>query len=215
MAMRAMLRKDVCVMWKRAVSISVFLALFTAAAAWLSETALVYNAALLPVLALNLTLSSIAYDESCRWDRYAAMLPLPPWKTVVGKYVFSYAFLALAVVLGALGERLVYRATGKRGMDLGLMAALVLLAEATAVPLIYRLGARRGQTAVLLLWGGIAAVILGGAALGYADTMFGWLETIPVGHLIPAAAAVLALAQAVSILLSIRFYARRQRGRYD
>ena len=48
------------------------------------------------MLAFMMPMNSIAYDERCKWDRYAAMLPYRPGQIVWSKYVLSYLFTALA-----------------------------------------------------------------------------------------------------------------------
>lgn len=64
------------------------------------------------MLALMMPLTSIAYDERSKWDRYAAMLPYTPGQIVWSKYLLSYFYTLLGGGLIVLGTFL-------RGMTTG------------------------------------------------------------------------------------------------
>lgn len=70
---------------------------------------------------------------------------------------------------------------------------------------------------LLIVWGAAAAVILGTAYLRYEwiELVFGWLEDVPAPLLAAGGGGALLALNAASLLLSIRFYTRRQRGWYD
>lgn len=164
---------------------------------------------MLPVFSLTISLNSVSTDEG-RWDLFAAVTPLRPWQIVLTKYLFAYGCLAVMTALAALA--------GGGGVKLWTSAAVTPLGLAMALPLLYRLGRRRGSAVLLAVWGALAALILGAARWDYGlvEAAFGWIEEdVPAPGLALGAAAVLAAASACSMALSIRFYARRQRGWYD
>ena len=93
---------------------------------------------------------------------------------------------------------------------------LVLLALATALPLTYRYGRRKGGALLLALWGAVAVLILGGSFLcsPVIDLLFGWMDNAPALTLEVRVAGGLLAANAASFWLSVRFYTRRQWGWY-
>ena len=64
------------------------------------------------MMAVMMPLTSIAYDERCKWDRYAAMLPYRIGQLVWSKYLLSYLYTLLGGSIIVLGAFL-------RGMDYG------------------------------------------------------------------------------------------------
>ena len=97
-----------------------------------------------------------------------------------------------------------------------LLLVLVLLALATALPLTYRYGRRKGGALLLALWGAVAVLILGGSFLcsPVIDLLFGWMDDAPALTLGVRVAGGLLAANAASFWLSVRFYTRRQWGWY-
>ena len=93
---------------------------------------------------------------------------------------------------------------------------VVLLALATALPLTYRYGRRKGGALLLALWGAAAVLILGGSFLcsPVIDLLFGWMDDAPALTLGVGVAGGLLAANAASFWLSVRFYPRRQWGWY-
>lgn len=169
------------------------------------------------MLAFMMPLNSIAYDERCRWDRYAAMLPYKPEQLVWSKYLLSYLYTLVAggiIVLGGWLRGLVTGSTDWRETaELGVMLGVVMLfITAMGLPTIFRLGSEKGRFAMIAFMG------LGvGAALGLMG-IFGELPRLPALP-VPAAAAIVAALAAgatfVSFRLSVRFYRNRRNGRYD
>lgn len=213
--MLAMLRKDWYVMGKYT---AVFIAAWMVIAgmlAWIPGAERSFLFYTLPVVCFGVTLNAIGVDHDCRWDRFAAMTLLRPWELVLEKYLLSYGILALIAGLGALAGRI--STMGQGGNDMWATIVLVLLATATALPLVYRFGQQKGRLILLGFWGLVAALILGAAHWNYAliEAVFGWMDAAPVPALAAGIAAVLLAANAASICLSIRFYTRRQRGWYD
>ncbi len=105
---------------------------------------------------------------------------------------------------------------GGGGVKLWTVAAITPLVLAMALPLLYRFGRQRGSIVLLLFWGLAAAAILGSAHFRYdlIESAFGWLEDVPAPLLAGGGGCALLALNAGSILLSVRFYTRRQRGWY-
>lgn len=213
--MFAMLRKDVYVMGRyTAVFSAVWLAIIAVCARLpgLESASLYY---LMPVYALTVTLNAVSSDHECRWDRFAAMTPLRPWQLVLEKYLFTYGTLAL---LGGLSFLAAWAAASDENNSSTWAAiVLVLLLIATSLPLVYRFGRQKGGMILMIFWGLAAALLLGAAHWNYGliETAFGWVEEVPAPALAAGTTVFLLAANVWSFYLSVRFYARRQRGWYD
>ena len=169
------------------------------------------------LMAIMLPLNSIAYDEQCKWDRYAAMLPYRASQIVWSKYVFSgmYTLLGEAIILcGAL-----IRNAMKPGsvdwtdtlMTAAMLGIVMLLVIAAALPAIYRFGSEKGRLVMFLIMG--AGV---GAAFAVAQVVLGDQRIVlpPVQVLAALGAAIVVAAVFFSFRLSVYFYKKRLNGKY-
>lgn len=169
------------------------------------------------LMAVMMPLNSIAYDERCKWDRYAAMLPCRAGQLVWSKYLLSYLYTLLGGGIIVLGTFLRGVTTGaadwkETGEMCVTLAVVMLFITALSLPMLYRFGSEKGRLAMLLCMG--AGV---GAAMGLMG-IFGELPKLPELPLpvVIALAAVLAVgATYASFRLSVHFYKRRQNGAYD
>lgn len=169
------------------------------------------------ILAVMMPLNSIAYDERCKWDRYAAMLPYRPGQLVWSKYLLSYLYTLLGggiIVLGAFLRGVTTGAADwKETAETSLMLAVVMLfITALGLPILYRFGSEKGRLAMIVCMG-----IGVGAAMGLLG-IFGELPKLPELPLpaVIAGVAVLAVgATWLSFRLSVHFYRKRQNGAYD
>lgn len=168
------------------------------------------------MMAVMMPLNSIAYDERCKWDRYAAMMPYRTGQLVWSKYLLSYLYTLLGVGIIVLGAFLRGVTTGaadwKETAEMSVMLASVMLfITALGLPLLYRFGSEKGRLAMILCMG-----IGVGAAMGLMG-IFGELPKLPEIPLPVLAAGIAVLAAGatyVSFRLSVHFYRKRQNGAY-
>lgn len=202
--MKALIQKDCYVLWKQMrIFIIVMLVIMVGNGAFGSVFIVIW-CAMLPYTAM-------AYDERCKWDQLAAMMPYTPQDLVLSKYVLGWlcaggaAALAIAaqLIVGALplsldcGEPL--------GVLLGLCASVCILS--ITLPLMFRFGVERGRMVMFLL---IFLVCVGGgaaASIAASDSMGNVYLPPAVQIGFPAAAIAATL---VSIPLSLRLYAARR-----
>ena len=214
--MIALLKKVIFVMDKQMRLLVILALLFN-----LIPSASSLGATYAMLIALMLPMSTISYDERCKWDRYAAMLPWTPQQIVGSKYVLSYGALALGaalIILGNFARTLYGGATDWEETGALLAIYLVLIAVMTAVvyPLIYRFGSEKGRLILVVVFLGIFAMAFGTVVLAM-DNMEGIvarLEAISAPVLAAAAVVVVAGATFLSYRLSVRFYLRRREGAY-
>ena len=168
------------------------------------------------MMAVMMPLNSIAYDERCKWDRYAAMMPYRTGQLVWSKYLLSYLYTLLGGGIIVLGAFLRGMTTGaadwKETAEMSVMLASVMLfITALGLPLLYRFGSEKGRLAMVLCMG-----IGVGAAMGLMG-IFGELPKLPEIPLPVLAAGIAVLAAGatyVSFRLSVHFYRKRQNGAY-
>ena len=168
------------------------------------------------MMAVMMPLNSIAYDERCKWDRYAAMLPYRTGQLVWSKYLLSYFYTLLGggiIVLGAFLRGVTTGAADwKETAETSLMLAVVMLfITALGLPMLYRFGSEKGRLAMILCMGvGV------GAAMGLMG-IFGELPKLPELSLPVMIVVVVALAAGatwLSFRMSVHFYKKRQNGAY-
>lgn len=156
-------------------------------------------------------LSTITYDEQCKWDKYAAMLPYTPWQIVWSKYVLTF----LCILMGAAGivlaavMRVVY---GEGPLDvrelLGMLALLLsaaLLMDA-ALPAVYRFGSEKGRMVMVLMM--MVVLLAGMGVMKLAGEVR--LPAIPLPWSLILAGVLLAAATGLSFWCSLCFYIRRR-----
>ncbi|MDE7218015.1 MAG: ABC-2 transporter permease [Oscillospiraceae bacterium] len=213
--MLAMLRKDCYVMGKYTVVLIITWAAAAGVLIWFPKTDASFLYYLMPAMSVTIALNAVSTDHECCWDRFAAMTPLRPWQLVLEKYLFTYGTLALMAGLSFL---VVWAAASdENSSSIWVAIVLVLLFVDMSLPLVYRFGRQKGGMTLMIFWGLVAALILGAAHWNYGliETAFGWVEEVPAPALAAGIAVFLAAANAWSFYLSVRFYARRQRGWYD
>ena len=213
--MLAMLRKDCYVMGKYTVTLLVFWTFMAGMYAMVPGVDSSLFFAIMPAMGANAVLGAVSNDQACRWDRFVAMTPLRPWQLVLEKYLLAYGLMALLAVLGALAGWA--SIMGRGGLSVWTVVVAALLFNAMGLPLVYRFGRQMGSTILLSVWGIAAAVILGTAywRRELLGKVFGWMGEVPPPVLAAEIAAAVLVINIGSVLLSVRFYTRRQRGAYD
>lgn len=205
--MKALIQKDVYVLWKQMKIFVIVMLVIMAGNGSFGSIFVVIWCAMLPYTAL-------AYDERCKWDQLAAMMPYSPRDLVLSKYVLGWlcAGAAGALVLAAQTVIRALRLPLETGSPLAVLLSFCASACALAItlPLMFRFSVERGRMVMFLV---IFLVCAGAGAMGTItvsiDRTAGGLQG-PFGVLmllLPAAAVVLT---AVSIPLSLRICAARR-----
>lgn len=167
--------------------------------------AVVY-ASLLPVTALS-------YDERCKWDTLAAMSPYSPAEMVISKYLLGYIGILFAAAL-ALTVHAVY-GLFSASPDTGYISSIAggavsgLLIIALTMPAMYKFGVEKGRIAFFVILAVTFGAVAGLSALADKGELTRFSLQMGTGTGIVILLAVL-LLNVLSILLSIRFYSRRE-----
>lgn len=189
--MKALLYHDFLTLWKQMKLMVVMVVLFCLipnSAFDMNNFFVVYAAVLFPM-------GVMAYDERAKWDVFSRMLPYSLRDIVRSRYVFAWT-LTLGAALVNLAGRVFFR-QGQAGAEATAVVWLlagVLLFQAVLFPYLFRMGAERGRT-YLILFILILAVVFGGAA-AVAEEVFPHLPTFlaPTAPVALLAAFLLCLA---------------------
>ena len=163
-------------------------------------------------------MSLFSVDNTCRWDFYAATLPVSRKTVVTAKFLLLGLCIAAGFVYNLVTAPVAYLVVGVPLMESVLTSLLVTLVLvvyfAVMMPLTCAFGPDKARSAMLLalvvVGGGIfAAASLGDGGGAVLMALFGWMETSPVPgfSIITAATAVLCL---VCWLVSCRVYERQE-----
>ena len=205
--MKALIQKDVYVLWKQMkIFLLVMLVIMVGNGSFGSVFVVVW-CSMLPYTAL-------AYDERCKWDQMAAMMPYSPRDLVLSKYVLGWlcAGAASAVVLAVQAVIRVLHLPMATGTPLAVLMSFCASASVLAVtlPVMIRFSVERGRMVMFLV---IFLVCGAAGALGTisisVDQTAGGIQG-PFGFfmlILPVAAVALT---AVSIPLSMRLYTARR-----
>lgn len=196
--MKALIQKDMYVLWKQMRVFLLLMLVFIFTQGAFGSVFIVIWCAMLPYTAL-------AYDERCKWDQLAAMMPYSVRDLVLSKYVLGWLCAGGAGLL-ALAVQLVLKNGDPRVVVLSLSVSAMVLA--VTLPLMLRFGVERGRMGMFLI---IFLVCGGAGALAGAMTPgnnAAAMRLLPSAMLLAPIAAV--VLTAVSIPLSMRLYAARR-----
>lgn len=208
--MTGLLLKDLYVLRKTAkiyLAMMVFYMVLTLAGAF--DNSMVIGFVCL--FCMMLPVSSFAYDEAARWDKYAAAFPAGRRGIVAAKYLLVLCSgvlgLALTAVLslplqilqrGDLGEMLL---TGAICVSVGLLMNSILL------PMLFKLGAERGRVLMMSVYGGLFLLVVLGAKFLVNSERF---TPPPIGLVAAGLVLIAALAVTISYRLSLNIFEKKE-----
>lgn len=173
-----------------------------------------YNMAIFAVVyASLLPVTALSYDERCKWDTLAAMSPYSPAEMVISKYLLGYIGILFSAAL-ALTVHAVYGAFSS-SPDGGYISSIAggavsgLLIIALTMPAMYKFGVEKGRIAFFVILAVTFGAVAGLSALADKGELTRFSLQMGTGTGIVILLAVL-LLNVLSILLSIRFYSRRE-----
>ena len=205
--MKALLMKDFYTLWRQ---LRVYLLVMLVISVFNGS----FGNILITICAALLPYTAMAYDERSKWDQMAAMMPYSTRDIVISKYVMGWLCTA-AAALFAMAVQLLQTVLDSplaafAPVDnlMGCCASLCVLA--ITLPLMFRFGVEKGRLMMFLIIflvcgsaGALSsiAVSVDHTAGGLSGPFAALMAVLPI-----AAAAL----TAVSVPLSMKFYARRQ-----
>lgn len=157
------------------------------------------------LMAVMLPISTIAYDERCKWDKYALTMPVSRRQIVLSKYLLGGILAVGAQVMNLIALR-------AAGVDLAENARYYLLIFAVGIvylclvlPLLFKFGVEKGRLlmmAVLLAPTG-AVMYLSRAGIGLPGPEV--MQYLPYAAPVAAAAVI-----GISLMISMMIYSRKE-----
>ena len=171
--------------------------------------ALVVSLLLVPLEVTSMVISLTSFDETWKWDKYAAALPVSQAEIVKSRYAFAL-LMALVGFVVALAANLIAHA-GRLGTCLLVAVAsffLTLLVLAVLFPSNYRLGVNAGVAVMILFLVAILALWFWARV-----TEYGWLVWAAAhASLLPwLGCGVVAVLFVLSYALSVSLFRRKFR----
>ncbi len=157
---------------------------------------------------VTLVSSLMAVDEQSRWLSYCDILPLKRRDIINERYLLSLILTAALVVLFLILS-LIFRHADMPTVlvTAGMMVALSLLAISVSMPINVKFGTAKGQMVRMTVI--IVMVACGMFIINYAGPITAILLQVKASILLFSAAAVIVLIFALSWLLSIRIYEKK------
>lgn len=202
--MKGLLLKDYYTLLKQLKFYLIFIVIFALIPSMnFSNIAMVY-AAMLPI-------TVIAYDERCKWDQLAIMMPYSKQELVFSKYLIGYIGVALCMAL-SFGLQGIISAFGgapftqETALAIIITAFVALLLMAINLPFMFWLGVERGRVVFMVL---IAATVFIG--MMSADSVKKLLDvsTITPALLIAIGAIAALGVNIASMQISNRLYQKK------
>ena len=157
---------------------------------------------------VTLVSSLMAVDEQSRWLSYCDILPLKRRDIINERYLLSLILTAVLVVLFLILS-LIFRHADMPTVlvTAGMMVALSLLAISVSMPINVKFGTAKGQMVRMTVI--VVMVACGMFIINYAGPITAILLQVKASVLLFSAAAVIVLIFALSWLLSIRIYEKK------
>lgn len=167
-------------------------------------------AAITVLLCVMLPVTTMAYDEKSKWDKYALSMPIPRKAIVLSKYLLAILAEFLAVIIvGILGGAIVFF-TGE--MAIGEMLVMILAIGgvglfflALILPILFKFGVEKARFIMLLVLFVPSMLVMMLPQLGLEPPSLQTLRFL--GYLSPLIVAGLLL---VSVKISIGIYNRKE-----
>ena len=156
--MKALLYKDLCVLWKQMKFMIFMVAIFCL----MPDTGFSLNTFFVAYAGLIIPVTLFAYDERAKWDSLAAMMPYSTRDLVLSRYIFGWLSTVFAVLCYLAGQLLFpggHKPAGESALVLVITLAMTLVVQAVYFPILFRLGAEKGRLVMLVVIVGIMAVV--------------------------------------------------------
>ena len=151
---------------------------------------------------IAMPVNMIAVDERSRFDRLMPMLPVRRIDCVLDKYIGAWGCLALAAVLGIVGESVKAGALVLSPVILPAVA-VCLVSQAITLPLMFKFGVDQGRMIYMI------AIIVMAGLLGALGSLIDGQFFVPAQWLTALALLAGVALNAGSILVSERVYLGR------
>ena len=203
--MKGLIRKDFYLLWSYCRLMPLLLLAFIVFSVFSSGGQSPFFIYYPCILSSTLPVNLLAYDDAEHWLTYCDTLPVTRRQYVCGKYIMSLLCDGTVFLLSAIAAVIRLCRNGAfcpadLTDQLAVLATISLLSSALVMPPIFKFGAQKGRIVFI----GVIGIFCGLAAILDTPDLSG--VSLPIA-LLPILAMVIF---AVSWLLSIRFYEKRE-----
>lgn len=143
--------------WKTLLpSVAIIIVLFVTTNTGKSpETGVSMVAFFLTMMAVILTVNTMAFDETAKWDGYVKSLPVSTYQIVGAKYLFSVILSLAGVALGVLFELAIVQGRADMlefAMICAGAGAVPLILCSILLPLFYKFGLQKARIAMMVVF---------------------------------------------------------------
>lgn len=165
------------------------------------------------VLNMMIPLTCAGYDEQCGWNVFGTALPVSRTKMVLARYMTGMTILLSNLLIILVVDIIMFAAYGQPTAlsHYGIIATLSLFTNALMNPVIYKFGVHIGSIIIAVMYS-VPACLFALLTISAPEGPFEVLQLIADGaEQIPFAPilAILAVFYALSILLSISIYKKK------
>ncbi|MDD5873763.1 MAG: ABC-2 transporter permease [Clostridia bacterium] len=175
-----------------------------------SDTFLMFTAMYSALVSVN----TMAYDERGHWDTYADSLPVSRAQVVISKYLMPFAAMLIVWVIYIAG-----RMTANVCMGTDTSANIVStsvymwtawsLIASILYPFLFRFGVEKGKVVYILMIMIVAGIVGANLSLNENNAEPGRISDIITSDIAVPALIMSVFLLAISVMLSIRFYNKR------
>jgi ABC-2 type transport system permease protein len=159
--MKGLIIKDFFVLKKQA---KVLLALLVFYLVYAVATKDISMLAMITLLCVMLPITTMAYDEKNKWDKYVLSMPIPRNTLVLSKYLFGIMLdLAGIIIVALISMLMIYFSNETKITEVLVMSvvfgAVGLVFLAIMLPILFKFGVEKGRILMMLVI--FAPIILG------------------------------------------------------
>lgn len=205
--MKGLIIKDFFVLKKQAKVLLALLVFYLVYAVAIKDISML---AMITLLCVMLPITTMAYDEKNKWDKFVLSMPIPRNTLVLSKYLFGIMLdLAGIIIVALISMLMIYFSNETKITEVLVMSvvfgAVGLAFLAIMLPILFKFGVEKGRILMMLVI--FAPIILGMVfpKLGIAPPSEQTLKLLAY-----SAPALIMLVLLISIKISIAIYNKKE-----
>ncbi|MDD3192615.1 MAG: ABC-2 transporter permease [Oscillospiraceae bacterium] len=152
--MRGLLLKDFCVLRKQMKLVAIFVVFY---AVWsIAAKTPSMMGTMVILLSIMMPITSMSYDESGQWYRYAFSLPVSRRTLVLSKYVLGFLMALGGLVVSAVGNLAILALTGwentlESWIAIAAFVEIGVIFLSVIIPLMFKFGVEKGRIVIIII----------------------------------------------------------------
>ena len=156
---------------------------------------------LIMIFSILVPISTIAYDEKAKWDRYALTMPVSRKDIVLSKYLLAFCCAAMGAVLSTVVSIIMSKDITESLLSSMMFMSLGISVASIVLPIIFKFGVEKGRMLMLAVF--LAPTVIGMILSKLNINMTGEYTFEMLSNFSPLIALVVT---AISIIISVKIY---------